>query len=92
MPNHSSNKHPWFLDSMKSNDSMYSDFYVWADGTGAAGDQPPNDIVSNNNGSSLEADGGKGCTHRLVYCLALDRWLLPSYCVFIVFWKSQEFL
>jgi maltose alpha-D-glucosyltransferase / alpha-amylase len=29
--NHTSNKHPWFLESRKSSESKYRDFYVWTD-------------------------------------------------------------
>jgi alpha-amylase len=28
--NHTSNKHPWFLESQKSRDNPYRDYYVWA--------------------------------------------------------------
>lgn len=28
--NHTSNEHPWFLESKKSRDNPYRDFYVWA--------------------------------------------------------------
>lgn len=28
--NHTSNEHPWFLESQKSRDNPYRDFYVWA--------------------------------------------------------------
>ena len=43
VPNHSSDQHPWFLESKKSKDNEYADFYVWADGNG---NDPPNDWVS----------------------------------------------
>jgi len=46
--NHTSDKHPWFLDAVRSRDSRYHDFYVWSDGKlDAAGrPQPPNNWVS----------------------------------------------
>ena len=46
--NHTSDKHPWFLDAVRSRDSRYHDFYVWSDGKlDAAGHpQPPNNWVS----------------------------------------------
>ncbi|HVJ96628.1 MAG TPA: alpha-amylase family glycosyl hydrolase [Acidimicrobiia bacterium] len=31
VPNHSSDRHKWFLDSISSKDSRYRDWYVWAD-------------------------------------------------------------
>ncbi len=30
--NHSSNQHPWFIESRKSKDNPYRDFYIWRDG------------------------------------------------------------
>lgn len=30
-PNHTSNQHPWFQNSIKK-DGKYTDYYVWADG------------------------------------------------------------
>ncbi len=37
VPNHSSDQHPWFLDSRSSRDAAHRDWYVWADG------DPPGD-------------------------------------------------
>jgi alpha-amylase len=31
--NHSSSKHPWFIDALTSVDSKYRDWYLWADST-----------------------------------------------------------
>ena len=31
VPNHTSSQHKWFLESKKSKDNPYSDFYYWAD-------------------------------------------------------------
>ena len=47
VPNHSSDEHPWFLESRKSKDNEYADFYVWADGSdvGSPPNNPPNDWV-----------------------------------------------
>jgi alpha-glucosidase len=33
VPNHSSNQHPWFLQSRSSRTSKYRDWYIWHDGT-----------------------------------------------------------
>lgn len=30
--NHTSDEHPWFLESKKSKDNPYSDYYIWRDG------------------------------------------------------------
>ncbi len=37
--NHTSDQHPWFLESKSSKDNPKSDWYVWQDGKG---DKPPN--------------------------------------------------
>ncbi len=39
VPNHSSDRHPWFVESRSSRDSPKRDWYLWVDGTA---DQPPN--------------------------------------------------
>ena len=44
VPNHTSDRHPWFLDSRSSRDSAHRDWYVWADG--AADGSPPNGWTS----------------------------------------------
>ncbi len=41
--NHSSDKHPWFIDSKSSKHSAHRDWYVWRDGKG---NQPPNNWTS----------------------------------------------
>jgi alpha-glucosidase len=42
--NHSSDQHKWFLESKKSRDNPYRDYYVWRDGRGPG--QPPNNWIS----------------------------------------------
>jgi alpha-glucosidase len=44
VPNHTSDRHAWFLDSRSSRDSPRRDWYVWRDG--ARGGGPPNDWMS----------------------------------------------
>jgi len=44
VPNHTSDRHPWFLDSRSSRDSPHRDWYVWADGK--ADGTPPNNWVN----------------------------------------------
>ena len=39
--NHSSDRHPWFLEALKSRENPYHDFYIWRDGTP---DALPNDM------------------------------------------------
>jgi alpha-glucosidase len=44
VPNHSSDRHPWFEASRSSRDDPRRDWYVWRDG--APGGGPPNDWMS----------------------------------------------
>lgn len=41
--NHTSDQHPWFLESQKSKDNPYRDYYLWED---ASPNQMPNDWIS----------------------------------------------
>ena len=50
VPNHTSDQHPWFLESRKSRDSAKRDWYIWKD-PGPDGSEPNN---------WLAAFGGKG--------------------------------
>jgi alpha-glucosidase len=42
--NHTSDQHPWFVDSKSSRTSVHRDWYIWRDGKGP--DQPPNNWQS----------------------------------------------
>ena len=44
VPNHSSDQHPWFIDSRSSRTSEHRDWYVWADPKPDGG--PPNNWLS----------------------------------------------
>jgi alpha-glucosidase len=44
VPNHTSDQHPWFLDSKSSRNAPHRDWYIWRDGKGPG--QPPNNWVS----------------------------------------------
>jgi len=44
VPNHSSNRHPWFVDAYSSRDSRHRDWYVWADARPGGG--APNNWMS----------------------------------------------
>src|SRR5207253_1970649 len=39
-PNHSSDRHPWFVDARSARESPKRDWYIWHDGGGP--DKPPN--------------------------------------------------
>ncbi len=55
---HTSDQHPWFIDSRSSKDSGKSDWYVWADAKSDGG--PPNNWLSVFGGSSWEWDARRG--------------------------------
>jgi glycosidase len=44
--NHTSDQHPWFLESVKSRDNAKADWYIWRDGKGKNGMRPPNNWSS----------------------------------------------
>jgi alpha-glucosidase len=50
VPNHTSDRHPWFQDALTGRDARYRDFYVWAPPRPGGG--PPNNWVSNFGGSA----------------------------------------
>jgi alpha-glucosidase len=52
--NHTSDKHPWFLDSRSSRTSAHRDWYIWRDGKGPG--QPPNNWESTFGGSAWQWD------------------------------------
>ncbi len=58
VPNHSSDQHPWFLESRSSRDSPKRDWYIWADPAPDGG--PPNNWESDFGGSSWEWDESTG--------------------------------
>jgi alpha-glucosidase len=52
--NHTSDQHPWFLDSKSSRTASHRDWYIWRDGK--ASGQPPNNWVSLFGGSAWKFD------------------------------------
>jgi alpha-glucosidase len=54
VPNHSSDQHPWFIESRSSRDNAKRDWYIWRD-PGAAG-EPPNNWIAVFGGSAWEWD------------------------------------
>lgn len=51
--NHTSDRHPWFVESRSSRDNPKRDWYVWRDGKEG---RPPNNWVSGFGGSGWELD------------------------------------
>ena len=55
--NHSSDEHPWFLESKKSKDNPYHDYYYWRPGKTVRGKKrPPNNWTSLFEGGAWEYD------------------------------------
>jgi alpha-glucosidase len=58
VPNHTSDQHPWFLESRKSRISAKRDWYIWADAKPDGG--PPNNWRSNFGGNAWALDEETG--------------------------------
>jgi alpha-glucosidase len=61
VPNHTSDQHPWFVDSRSSRASAQRDWYVWRDPDPDDPSRPPNNwIASFTNGSAWSWDDATG--------------------------------
>ena len=58
VPNHSSEQHPWFVESRASRGNPKRDWYIWRDP--APGGGPPNNWISDFGGSSWQWDAITG--------------------------------
>jgi len=58
VPNHTSDQHPWFLESRASRDNPKRDWYIWRDP--APGGGPPNNWLSEFGGSAWAFDAATG--------------------------------
>lgn len=58
VPNHTSDQHPWFLESRRSRDNTKSDYYTWRDPKPDG--SPPNNWLSIFGGSAWEYDNTRG--------------------------------
>jgi alpha-glucosidase len=58
VPNHSSDRHPWFRESRSSRDDPKRDWYIWRDP--APGGGPPNNWLSNFGGPAWTLDEATG--------------------------------
>ena len=54
--NHTSNQHPWFLQSRSSRDNPKRNWYIWCDGKKPRGKRPPNNWKSIVGGSGWQFD------------------------------------
>ncbi len=58
VPNHTSDRHPWFVESRASRESAKRDWYIWRDGAPDGG--PPNNWLSEFGGSAWAFDETSG--------------------------------
>jgi alpha-glucosidase len=58
VPNHTSDRHPWFLESRASRTNPKRDWYIWRDGK--ADGAPPNNWMSNFGGPAWTFDEASG--------------------------------
>jgi alpha-glucosidase len=58
VPNHTSDRHPWFLESRSSRHNPKRDWYIWRDGRPDGG--PPNNWLSEFGGSAWQHDAATG--------------------------------
>jgi alpha-glucosidase len=58
VPNHTSDRHPWFVESRSSRDNAKRDWYLWRDG--GPGGAAPNNWLSQFGGSAWEFDRRTG--------------------------------
>ncbi|MDQ8729481.1 alpha-amylase family glycosyl hydrolase [Bradyrhizobium sp. LHD-71] len=58
VPNHTSDQHPWFIESRASRDNPKRDWYIWRDGAADGG--PPNNWQSDFGGSAWQRDDATG--------------------------------
>ncbi|MGO9360779.1 MAG: alpha-amylase family glycosyl hydrolase [Xanthobacteraceae bacterium] len=58
VPNHTSDQHPWFVDSRGARDAPKRDWYIWRDGSPDGG--PPNNWLSEFGGSAWSFDAATG--------------------------------
>jgi alpha-glucosidase len=64
VPNHTSDQHPWFVESRSSPANPKRDWYLWRDP--AAGGGPPNNWLSNFGGSAWTKDGDQYYYHSFL--------------------------
>ena len=54
--NHTSDEHKWFMESRKSKDNEYRDYYIWREGKNKDASTPPNNWGSCFSGSAWQYD------------------------------------
>lgn len=66
VPNHTSDRHPWFVESRACRENQKRDWYLWRDATADGG--PPNNWISDFGGSAWQWDEitGQYCCHAFL--------------------------
>ncbi|RBW71234.1 glycoside hydrolase family 13 protein [Bacillus taeanensis] len=54
--NHTSDEHPWFVESRQSKENRYRDYYIWSDGKDGKDGKEPNNWESIFSGSAWQYD------------------------------------
>ena len=68
VPNHTSDRHPWFVNSRRSRDDAQRDWYIWRDPAPDGG--PPNNWLSEFGGSAWRFDSPTGQYYYHVFLAA----------------------
>jgi alpha-glucosidase len=78
VPNHTSNRHPWFEESRATRDNPKRDWYIWRDP--APGGGPPNNWLSEFGGSAWEFDTltGQYYYHAFLASQPDLNWRIPA--------------
>ena len=78
VPNHTSNRHPWFLESRSSRSNAKRDWYLWRDPAADGG--PPNNWMSHFGGPawSLDAATGQFYSHAFLAEQSDLNWRNPA--------------
>ena len=77
VPNHTSDQHPWFVESRASRTSDKRDWYIWRDGRNGG---PPNNWLSEFGGSAWQYDEASGqyYHHAFLGCQPDLNWRNPK--------------
>jgi alpha-glucosidase len=76
VPNHTSDQHPWFLESRSSLTNPKRDWYLWRDPAPDGG--PPNNWLSNFGGPAWTMDGGQYYYHSFLQQQPDVNWRNPE--------------
>jgi alpha-glucosidase len=80
VPNHTSDRHPWFIESRSSRNNPKRDWYIWR--TGHPDGSPPNNWISHFGGSAWQFDQATGqfYLHSFLREQADLNWRNPEVC------------